>query len=67
MKIVFELDNQETAIKLRVIQCATNCCLNVQEIDIKILIEFLTFECLLFEEFQKEYLFVMILNLLISE
>lgn len=67
MKIVFELEGKEIALKIRAIHCATNCCMNIQDLDVKILSEFLTFECLLNEEFQKDYLLVMILNLLKNE
>jgi bifunctional pyridoxal-dependent enzyme with beta-cystathionase and maltose regulon repressor activities len=52
MKIVFELEGKEIALKIRAIHCATNCCMNIQDLDVKILSEFLTFECLLNEEFQ---------------
>ena len=46
------------------IHCASNCCMNIQDLDIRLLIEFLTFECLLNEDYQKDYVYVMILNLI---
>jgi len=64
MGIIFELTNDDIVLKIRAIHCASNCCMYIQDLDIKILIEFLIFECLLNEEFQKDYVFVMILNLL---
>jgi hypothetical protein len=41
--------------------------MDIQGLDAIILIEFLTFECLMIEEFQKENVYVMILNLLKNE
>jgi hypothetical protein len=67
MKIVFELDKEEIHLKIRAIHCATNNCMNIHNLDVKILSEFLTFECLMFEEFQKEIVFVMLFNLLKTE
>ena len=38
--------------------------MNIQDLDMSILIEFLTFECILVEEYQKENVLIMVLNLL---
>lgn len=43
---------------------ATNCCLDIQDPNIRHFTDFLTFECLLSEEFQQDYVFAMIQNIL---
>ncbi len=43
MQIVFEFKLEDKSLKIKAIHSASNCCMNIYDFDIKILIEFLKF------------------------